>query len=355
MYHDSDHHHGAKKIGKRPATNVEQSGLSKAHDGQCSYSHFPAQVLIIQILPQLLRLWLFGQISLTKFAVLLMYKPQNLKERLHQHLIQLVREREPYLTSGGHFFVQQYIREQWQQWGDVETHEFQHRGNKHDNLILNLPSQVSGKSSPILIGAHYDAVPGSPGADDNASGVAVLLELAQAFSLHPPKSPVRLVAFDLEEYGMLGSHAYATYLKQIKQPLRLMLSLEMLGYCDDSPNSQQYPPGLKYFYSDRANFIALIGNLSTIPDLVRLSRSIRQEGTACQWLPLPNSGKIVPATRLSDHSPFWDQGYNAMMVTDTSFMRNPHYHHSSDALNTLNLDFLTGVCQGLIVGLSKLS
>ena len=280
----------------------------------------------------------------------------ELKERLYSHLTQLVRERDPYFASAGHFFVQQYIHEQLGEWGTVETHQFQVRGNTYKNLILNLPaSNPEKKSPPILIGAHYDAVPGTPGADDNATGVAVLLEIARIFAAEPLNYPVRLVAFDLEEVGLLGSAAYADQLKRDRQPLRLMLSLEMLGYCDRSPNSQRYPAGLQYFYPNQGDFIALIGNLSTIPDLIRLKRYMRQSGTPCQWLPVPKRGLFIPQTRLSDHAPFWDRGYRAIMVTDTAFLRNPHYHQSSDTLETLDLDFLTGVCQGLAQGIRQLT
>jgi len=281
----------------------------------------------------------------------------GLKERLHTHLGQLVRDRDPYLASAGHFYVQQYIRQQLEQWGTVEIHEFQVRGKIHQNLILNLPplsQEGKGGLPPILIGAHYDAVPGTPGADDNATGVAALLELARAFAAEPLNYPVRIVAFDMEEYGMLGSSQYAADLQQQQQPLRLMLSLEMLGYCDSAPGSQRYPAGLQYFYPNRGNFIALVGNLSTIPDLIHLSRTIRKAGTPSEWLPVPVRGLIVPQTRLSDHSPFWDRGYRAMMVTDTAFMRNPHYHKRSDRIETLNLDFLSGICQGLEIGIRHL-
>jgi Zn-dependent M28 family amino/carboxypeptidase len=278
----------------------------------------------------------------------------DVKERLHTHLTQIVRDRDPYLASAGHFYVQQYVRQQLEQWGKVETHEFQVRGKTHQNLILNLSPAKQSNSAPILIGAHYDAVPGTPGADDNATGVAVLLELARAFSTEPLSYPVRFLAFDMEEYGLLGSQAYATDLKQQQQPLRLMLSLEMLGYCNSAPGSQRYPAGLQYFYPNRGNFIALIGNLSTIPDLIRLTRRIRKAGTPSEWLPVPNKGLMVRQTRLSDHSPFWDRGYPAMMVTDTAFMRNPHYHQPTDTIKTLDLDFLTGVCRGLELGLRGL-
>lgn len=292
----------------------------------------------------------------------------NLKERLHTHLTQIVRDRDPYLASAGHFYVQQYICQQLEQWGTVETHEFRVRGKTHQNLILNLPAHSpetkgkvlkparwsQGQLPPILIGAHYDAVPGTPGADDNATGVAVLLELARTIAAEPLKYPVRLVAFDMEEYGLLGSSQYAADLKQQQQPLRLMLSLEMLGYCNAAPKSQRYPAGLQYFYPNRGNFIALIGNLPTIPDLIHLSRNIRQVGTPCEWLPIPARGLIVPQTRWSDHSPFWDRGYRAMMVTDTAFMRNPHYHKASDTLATLDLDFLTSSCHGLEHGIRRI-
>ncbi|MBD1898625.1 M28 family peptidase [Trichocoleus sp. DQ-A3] len=278
----------------------------------------------------------------------------DLKENLRSHLTQIVRDRDPYFASSGHFYVQHYIREQLQQWGTVETHEFSIRGQNHQNLILNLPAATNNQKPPILIGAHYDAAPGTPGADDNATGVAALLELARIFAAEPAKYPVRLVAFDMEEYGMLGSQQYASDFKQQGQSLRLMLSLEMLGYCNSAPGSQRYPAGLERFYPNRGDYIALIGNLPSIPDLIHLSRNIRKVGVPSEWLPVPNKGLIVSSTRLSDHSPFWDLGYKAMMVTDTAFMRNPHYHQPSDTIETLDLNFLTGVCRGLASGISRL-
>ncbi|MEG4207938.1 M20/M25/M40 family metallo-hydrolase [Microcoleus sp. Pol7_A1] len=301
----------------------------------------------------------------------------NLKERLHSHLIQIVRDRNPYLASEGHFYAQQYIREQLAQWGTVEIDDFSVRGRIHHNLILDLPplspplakggkqeesrqasggkqdnlgieKQIKKRLPPIVIGAHYDTVPGTPGADDNATGVAVLLELARAIASGPLKYPVQLVAFDMEEYGCLGSSHHAAKYKQQQESIRLMISLEMLGYCNHNPNSQSYPAGLKYFYPNSGNFIALIGTLRTVPDLINLSGKIRKSGQPCEWLPVPNRGLIVPDTRRSDHVPFWDNGYPAIMVTDTANMRNPHYHRESDRIETLDLDFLAGVCQGLM-------
>lgn len=277
----------------------------------------------------------------------------ELTERLRSHLSHLIRERDPYLATAGHFYVQHYIRQQFAEFGRVEIHEFTVQQRRYQNLILNLAGQRSS-TPPILIGAHYDAVPGSPGADDNASGAAVLLELARSFAQQPARSPIRLVAFDFEEtrYEWAGSTHYARSLQG--EPLRLMLALEMVGYTSVEPGSQQYPAGLQYIYPNSGTFIGLIGNLPAIPDLIRLQRAIRGAGTSCEWLPVPNRGQILPMTRRSDHAAFWDLGYRAAMVTDTADLRNPHYHKASDRLETLDLNFMSGVCQGLATGLRRL-
>ncbi len=280
----------------------------------------------------------------------------TLQDHLLSHLHQVARDRDPYLATAGHFFVREYIRQQLGQWGTVTVHEFPQQGTSYQNLILDLPGQTSSPptSPPILIGAHYDAVPDTPGADDNASGVVVLLELARLFAQQPARHPIRLVAFDLEEYGMVGSTHYAHDLRQRGEALRLMLSLEMLGYVDATPGSQKYPPGLESLYPDRGDFIALVGEVQILPDLLHLSQHLKLAGIPCEHLPVENRGLAFPETRLSDHSPFWDQDYPALMVTDTSFLRNPHYHQTSDRIDTLNLEFLAGVCQGLFAGLGEL-
>ena len=275
----------------------------------------------------------------------------ELKQRLYNHLTQVARVRDPYLNSGGHFFVREYIRQFLAEYGEVETHEFKFNGKTHQNLILELNSAGNADIPPILIGAHYDAVPGTIGADDNATGVAVLLEMAEVFAASPLKYPVRLVAFDLEEYGLLGSTAYAKHLKDEGQKLRLMLSLEMLGYCNHAKGSQTYPDVLKPFYSDRANFIALVGNLSSVGDMLRLRQHMQKHGTPIEVLPDPSAGKLVPITGFSDHRPFWQQKYRAIMVTDTAMLRNPNYHKASDTIASLDLDFIANNCQSLIAAL----
>ncbi|NJK62291.1 MAG: M28 family peptidase [Synechococcaceae cyanobacterium SM2_3_1] len=273
----------------------------------------------------------------------------DLQKRLWQHLQIIAQPRDPYWSPAGHRAVQKYITTQLQPWGEVEQLAFRVREQEHYNYQLRcLPqSPKAAQRPPILVGAHYDAVPASPGADDNATGLAVLLELVRSISQLPLRRPLWFVAFDLEEQGLLGSRAYAHHLRTHGQPLRLMLSLEMLGYCNQAARSQRYPAFLDKIYPDRGNFIGLIGNVAAIGDLLRLHLGMRSCHVPCQWLPAGRRGLLVPDTRRSDHASFWDQGYRAVMVTDTANLRNPHYHRLTDTLDTLNLDFLTSVCRGI--------
>jgi Zn-dependent M28 family amino/carboxypeptidase len=276
----------------------------------------------------------------------------DLRQRLMGHLEQLCRERDPFLATQGHFYVQQYIQTQWQDWGRTSSHPFLFRGRTFYNHLLDLPGRRSGP--PVLVGAHYDAVPGTTGADDNASGVAVLLELARYFAQGPGPYPMRFVAFDLEEmgYAQCGSAQYARDLG--KEPLRLMLSLEMLGYRDSTPGSQQYPlPGLDRLYPKAGDYLALVGNFKALPDLLRLSHFMGKQ-LPTWWIPSGFKGELLPTTRRSDHAAFWDRGDRAIMVTDTADLRNPHYHSKQDQIKSLDLDFLTQGCLGLISAIANL-
>ncbi|MBX2864067.1 MAG: M20/M25/M40 family metallo-hydrolase [Leptolyngbyaceae cyanobacterium MAG.088] len=280
----------------------------------------------------------------------------DVKTSLVAHLKELIRQRDPYLAKQGHSYVRYYMHRQLAQWGSAKAMEFTHQGHEYYNLCLELPGQRS--LAPVIIGAHYDTVPGTPGADDNATGLAVLLELARQFSEQPPRRPVHLVAFDLEEYGLVGSRAYVSTLQG--QSIHLMLSLEMLGYCargmlGAGQPSQRYPiEAMKHVYPKTGDFIALIGNWQTIPTLWRFKRAFKLAGVDCEWLPMIQQGRALPDTRRSDHAPFWDAGYNAIMVTDTANLRNPHYHGRTDTFDTLDLDFLTQVYMGLVQGITQL-
>jgi hypothetical protein len=269
-------------------------------------------------------------------------------QRLLTDLQQLVRPRHARWDELGLMSVRSFVLEELQVHGEVEQHHFGKGADAGVNLILRLPGQRP-ELAPVLVAAHYDGPLGSPGADDNASGVAALLELARRWAQTPPKRPVWLVAFDQEEWGMVGSTALARELKANGQRLHLMLSLEMLGY---TAEEQDYPvAAMRRLYGSRGDFIALVANTGAAALLPGLSRGMGAH-VKTKVLPVPFKGRQLPDVRLSDHSPFWDEGYNAVMVTDTSFMRNPHYHRPSDTIETLDLAFLQAVINGLDAAIS---
>ena len=204
-------------------------------------------------------------------------------------------------------------------------------------------------SRVLCVGAHLDSRPDSPGADDNASAVAALLEIARLIpseGFDDTMLELELVAFDLEENGMLGGAEHARLAKANGVDLRGMVSLEMLGYRDSQPGSQSLPKPLVGLYPDTGDFIAVIGNQNSTQLIERFAEGMRTvESLPVETLQVPENGTLLQATRLSDHSPFWDAGYPALMITDTSFMRNPHYHLPSDTPETLDWEFLGEVSQ----------
>lgn len=210
----------------------------------------------------------------------------------------------------------------------------------------------------FIVGAHLDSRENTPGADDNASAVAVLLEIARQWSSRPlpstkvPSVNLQLVVFDLEEHGMLGGAFHAAACREHHVDLLGMVSLEMLGYCSHLPGSQSFPPELADRYPEVGNFIGVVGNqrsASLIDDFVTGFRAV--PSLPVEFLQVPNDGRSFPPTRLSDHSPFWDEGFPALMITDTSFMRNPHYHEPTDTVDTLDRDFLHRVADGVLNGI----
>jgi len=273
-----------------------------------------------------------------------------LQDRLFEHLLTLAQPRHARWSPLGLLTVRDYVREQLGRWGAVEEHGFGQDSDRGTNLILRLPGREPALE-PLLVAAHYDGPLQSPGADDNASAVAALLELAHTWSDAPPRRPVWLVAFDQEEWGMLGSRALAGELRSQQVALALMVSLEMLGY---TAEEQRYPlPGMELLYGARGDFIAVVGNLDSRPVLEALRQRMNLH-VRTQVLPVPLRGRLLPEVRLSDHSSFWDEGYDAVMVTDTSFLRNPHYHKPTDTVATLDLPFLAAVTAALADGLAAL-
>ncbi len=234
----------------------------------------------------------------------------------------------------------------------VNLKAFTYREHKYYNVeaLINKEGLYRIGKPEIVIGAHYDTVKHSPGADDNASGIAGLIELSRLLCDLPV--PIRFVAFALEEppvFGtqFMGSYIYAKELKSSKIKLHGMICLEMLGYFCDRVDCQRYPVDMmKKIYPDRGNFIAFIGNLrsrkwtKTLKEGFKLGTDLGVES-----LNVPSG--IIVGTDLSDHKSFNAFGYKAVMITDTAFYRNPNYHRPTDLPHTLDYERFAKVIDGL--------
>lgn len=250
-----------------------------------------------------------------------------------------------------------YITREWRAQGyEVITQTYKAEGVTVGNLEVKIGKSTAGDKNPragpgiLLVGAHYDTVAGTPGADDNASGVAALLELSRLLAKTKPKSEIRFVAFTNEEppffqTGLMGSLVYAHDARQRGDDIRFMVSLETLGFYSDKPGSQKYPPLFDWFYPDRGNFIGFVSDFGSGDHMGRLSDSFR----AKTKFPVETvrTFQFVPGVGWSDHWSFWQRDYPAVMVTDTAPFRNPHYHRETDKPETLDYARLTRVTSGL--------
>ncbi|GAB4389351.1 MAG: M28 family metallopeptidase [Thermodesulfovibrionales bacterium] len=240
----------------------------------------------------------------------------------------------------------------------VRRQEFGFGGNAY----YNVEGEARGERAdgPVLVvGAHYDTVEGTPGADDNASGVAVMLELARLAALRPYAGITpRFVAFSLEEppvfrSSRMGSMVYARSLRQEGARVLGMVSLEMLGYYDQARGAQFYPlPVFRWFYPRTADFVGFVGNFASRG----LTERARRAFVAHSSLPAESfSGpSVIPGVDFSDHRSFWKEGFKAFMITDTAFYRNPHYHGPDDTADTLDFGLMAELTRGLDLALREL-
>ncbi|MBI3184531.1 MAG: M28 family peptidase [Myxococcales bacterium] len=281
------------------------------------------------------------------------------EQALRSHVRALSEELGPrdYLHPENLDRVAGYIRQRLEGAGaEVSEQTFEVQGRAFRNVRTLL-----GPATPerVVVGAHYDSAGPLPGADDNASGVAGLLELARLLAAHPPPIQVELVAYSLEEppffrTRMMGSATHASALIREGVRVRAMLSLEMIGCFDDARGSQRFPARvLSLFYPSEGNFIAVVGNLGQ----ASLVRQVKRAMRAASTLPAHsiNAPRLVPGIDLSDHASYWNAGFPAVMITDTAFYRNERYHTADDTADRLDYRRMGLVVEGVFAAVHALA
>ncbi|MDH3347969.1 MAG: M28 family peptidase [Desulfobulbaceae bacterium] len=281
-------------------------------------------------------------------------------QRMRKNVSNISRKHYPrnYRFPGNLKDIADYIADHFAKaGGQVYIQEFETRGETYRNVIAVFGIQKDEKVSVnkedyeenlaaghlkphIVVGAHYDASGDSPGADDNASGVAGLIELGYLLGQEELSGQVELVAYCLEEPPFfrtpdMGSYHHAALLKEHGVDLEIMICLEMIGYFTDEENSQSYPaPFMKLYYPSKGNFIALVGKLSQ----GGITKKIKGLMTGSTELPVYslNAPSFMQGVDYSDHSNYWHFGYQAVMVTDTAFYRNLQYHTYKDRADRLD-------------------
>lgn len=242
-----------------------------------------------------------------------------------------------------------YLTERFTEAGArVSRQEYEIDGRTYVNVIASYGPEESGR---IIVGAHYDTCCELPGADDNTSGVVGLLALAPLLAKVELRQRVDLIAFTLEEPPFyrtegMGSAHHAASLARDKADVRLMIALEMIGYFNDTPNSQEYPlPIMRWLYPRTGNYLAVVGKLGD----GRIVRTVKARLMAGSALPVYsiNAPRSVPGVDFSDHLNYWQHGYPAVMLTDTAFYRNQNYHTASDTPDTLDYRRMAEVVRGV--------
>jgi Zn-dependent M28 family amino/carboxypeptidase len=260
--------------------------------------------------------------------------------KLEAHVDKLSNELYPrnYLNLQNLNSAADYIRDEFKKTGGTVSEQvFGVNGADYRNISLELGGNSEDR---IVIGAHYDSANMTYGADDNASGVAGLIELAKAFAADPPKTRIEFVAYSLEEppffgTGQMGSFVHAESLKQAAVRVKLMVCLEMIGYFSDEPDSQNYPLSVgRLLYPDTGNFIAIVGNFSNALKVRGFKADMMNAGS----LPVYsiNAPAFVTGVDFSDHRNYWAAGYDAVMITDSAFYRNKDYHTVKDTYEKLD-------------------
>jgi Zn-dependent M28 family amino/carboxypeptidase len=232
----------------------------------------------------------------------------------------------------------------------TEIQTFTVRGKEYKNVIASFGDPNAAR---IIVGAHYDVAGNQQGADDNASGVAGLLELARLINEKNDQLSYRydFVAYSLEEPPFfatdnMGSAVHAKSLKVGNVKVKAMICLEMIGYFSDEPGSQNFPnETLKQLYPNKGNFIIVVGRTGEEDFTEKVKQLMKKNSNIdVQSISLPTTNQLAG---LSDHRNYWSNNYTAVMIDDTSFLRNPNYHENTDTIETLNFDKMTEVVKGV--------
>ncbi len=282
--------------------------------------------------------------------------------RLHSHVAALAGERHPVYSPAALADAAAFIAAEFATLGlPVEHHEFVFRGRPYTNVVAR-KAGASPNRPRVLVGAHFDTVPDTPGADDNASGVAAMLETARALTQLELDATVEFVGFNLEEPQggsyRIGSAAYARGAQRQGVQYAGVFVLEMVGYTDTTHGSQEVPAVLFWKRVPKTGtFLAATGHRRSVKLLTAFARDAHQ---AAPDLPVvtfrtPFKGWLVPQTRLSDNASFWDAGFPALMLTDTAFLRNPNYHCPTDDIETLDFGFMAKVTDAVAAAASSLA
>lgn len=253
--------------------------------------------------------------------------------------------------------IADYIKSHFLTYSDsVHFQEYEVDGQVYKNVICSFGTENAQR---IIVGAHYDVCGNQEGADDNASGVVALLELASQLKGQTLNKRIDLVAYTLEEPPYfrtvyMGSAVHAKYLSDHKIDVFGMLSIEMIGYFKDEKKTQNYPLGiLSWFYGNKGNYITLVNKFNK-------GRFAKQFGRYFKKTKTINTKKFtgpkkLPGIDFSDHLNYWNYGYSALMITDTSFYRNKNYHQKTDTLETLDVGRMAKVIDGIYLALLKLT
>jgi len=241
-----------------------------------------------------------------------------------------------------------------------------YQGFSFPNVLARQPG-LRDEAATIIVDGHYDGVSGTPGADDNASAVAATLEIARILAPYHFRKSLRYIGFSFEEQGLIGSQAYIQSGIRPWEQVEDVLNMEMIGYYSEEPNSQELPFGFSVLFPEavqainanqnRGDFITVVGNQASQSLIDTYLQACEQYVPDLKFIPLavPGNGQIAPDLRRSDHAPFWDAGYRALMLTDGANFRNKNYHTPGDSLATLDLTFMTRVTQATLAAAALLA